>query len=151
MITRRRLLIGGLATVGVAGLGVLAFGRSAAEQHIMTAVRGRLTFLKLDEAGLHEFAKDQVGALLAKRPTWSRLKYHFLNVFTKSFSKYDRSNDTRTRSERAADGFASTYLLSSDFFLNGADVSRTVEYVRFYDPMIPCGNPFARPPVEKDV
>lgn len=148
MITRRRLLIGGLITVGVGGLGILAFGRSTAEEHIVHVVRGRLSFLKLDQAGLHEFAKDQVGAIVAKRPTWNRLKYHFLNVFTKSFSKYDRSSDRRTRNERIADGFASTYLLSSDFFLNGADVSRTVEYIRFYDPMIPCGNPFARAAVE---
>ncbi len=144
MITRRSLMIGGLITVGVAGLGILAFGRGAAETHIVTVVRRRLSFLKLDEAGLQKFASDQVGVLLAKRPTWGRLKYHFLNAFTKSFSKYDRSTDTRTRSERTADGFASTYLLSSDFFRNGSDPSRTVQYVSFYDPMIPCGNPFAR-------
>jgi hypothetical protein len=144
MITRRRLLIGGAVTVAVAGLGVLAFGRSAAEEHIVTVVRGRLSFLKLDEAGLRQFAHDQVGALLTKRPTWNRLKYHFLNAFTKSFSKYDISNDKRTRSQRSTDSFASTYLLSSDFFRNGADATQVVHYVMFYDPMIPCGNPFAR-------
>jgi hypothetical protein len=144
MLTRRGFLIGGLVAVGVAGLGVLAFGRAGAEAHIVTVVRRRLSFLKLDEAGLREFASDQVGALLAKRPTWNRLKYHFLNAFTRSFSKYDRSSDKRSRSERTTDGFASTYLLSSDFFRNGADTSRAVHYVSFYDPMIPCGNPFAR-------
>jgi len=144
MISRRRLLISGAITIAVAGLGVAFFGRSAAEEHIASVVRSRLGFLKLDEAGLREFAKDQVGALLAKRPTWNRLKYHFLKVFTRSFSKYDHSNDRRTRSERTADAFASTYLLSSDFFRSGADTTRTVQYVSLYDPMIPCGNPFAR-------
>lgn len=150
MITRRSLLIGGAATVAIAGLGVVVFGRQTAEAHIVKVVRARLNFLKLEEAGLQAYARDQVGFLLAKRPTWNRLKYHFLNVFTKSFSKYDRSNDTRTRAERTADGFAATYLLSSDFFRSGADVSRTVEYISFFDPMIPCGNPFARPPVQPE-
>src|SRR5262249_24767511 len=93
MISRRHLLISGAITLAVAGLGVAFFGRSAAEEHIASAVRSRLGFLKLDEAGLREFAKDQVGALLAKRPTWNRLKYHFLKLFTRSFSKYYHSND----------------------------------------------------------
>jgi hypothetical protein len=150
MITRRAVLIGGVVTVGLAGVGILAFGRGAAEAHIVDAVRRRLSFLKLDEAGLHQFAHDQVSVLLAKRPTWNRLKYHFLNTFTKSFSKYDRSNDKRTKSERSTDGFASTFLLSSDFFRNGADVASTVRYVQFFDPMIPCGNPFARFSAEPD-
>jgi hypothetical protein len=44
------------------------------------------------------------------------------------------------------DGFASTYLLSSDFFVNGADAGQLVRYLRLYDPVRACGNPFARPP-----
>ena len=36
------------------------------------------------------------------------------------------------------------YLLSSDFFVNGADESRTVRYLGFYDPLRACSNPFAR-------
>jgi hypothetical protein len=36
------------------------------------------------------------------------------------------------------------YLLSTDFFRHGADESRTVRYVGFYDPdNTPCGNPLA--------
>lgn len=148
MIKRRRILLGGLGIAAAAGLGVLGFGRVATESEIASAVRRRLSFLRLDEAGLRSFAKDQVSVLLAKRPTWNRMKYHFLSVFTKSFTRYDHSNDKRSRIERLEDGFAATYLLSSDFFLNGADESRTVEYVAFYDPLRACGNPFARSPVE---
>jgi len=40
------------------------------------------------------------------------------------------------------------YLLSSDFFQNHADESRTVRYLAYYDLLIPCQNPFARPAVE---
>jgi len=37
------------------------------------------------------------------------------------------------------------YLISSDFFKNGADKNRTVNYLGYYDPMVACNNPFARP------
>jgi hypothetical protein len=37
------------------------------------------------------------------------------------------------------------YLLSTDFFLHGADESRRVHYVGFVDPYVtPCSNPLAR-------
>jgi hypothetical protein len=145
MSTRRRFLLSGLAVVAVAGVGVIGFGRMGAESHIVKVIRRRLSYLKLDEAGVHAFAKDQVDALLAKRPSWSRLKYHYQAAFGKQFTRYNRSSDTRTRSQRLEDNFVSSYLLSSDFFVNGADESRRVRYLAFYDPLRPCGNPFWRP------
>lgn len=43
------------------------------------------------------------------------------------------------------------FLLSSSFFDDGADESKTVEYVEFHDPWItPCSNRLARPAVEED-
>lgn len=37
------------------------------------------------------------------------------------------------------------FLLSTDFFQNGADASRPLRYVRYYDPYVsPCYNPLAR-------
>jgi hypothetical protein len=145
---RRQFLLGGLAIVAIAGLGVIGFGRGAAEAKITSLVRRRLSFLRLDETGLKAFAHDHLGALLAKRPTWNRMKYHFLSVFSKSFTRYNTSTDKRTRTERTIDNLASTYLLSSDFFLHNADQSRVVDYLNLYDPMRPCGNPFARPPLD---
>jgi DNA-binding transcriptional regulator PaaX len=148
MIRRRQFLLGTLAVVAVAGIAVVGFGRMAGEAEIVSLVRRRLGFLRLDDAGLHAFARDQAAALLAKRPTWNRMKYHFLSVFSKSFTRWNRSSDRRSRKERLADNLASTYLLSSDFFLNHADETRVVQYVSLYDPMRACGNPFARPPVD---
>ena len=142
---RRKFLLGSVTVIAVAGLGVWGFGGSAAAAEIAKLIRDRLGFLKLDEAGLHAFAHDQATALLAKRPTVARLKYHFTSMFlSKTSSRYNRSFDTRSRKERMADNLAQTYLLSSDFFTHGADESRTVKYVELYDPMRPCGNPFAR-------
>jgi hypothetical protein len=147
MATRRRFLLIASGVVVVAAVGVVGIAPSVTEAQIVSHIRRRLSFLKLDEAGLQAFAKDQVAALLAKRPTWNRMKYHFLSIFTKTFTKYDRSNDRRSRMERMTDGFASTYLLSSDFFVNGANPAEVVRYLSLYDPLRPCGNPFARPVV----
>ena len=35
------------------------------------------------------------------------------------------------------------FLLSTDYFINGADESRVVHYVMFFDKTRPCSNPFA--------
>lgn len=148
MITRRRILLGGLGLFGVAALAAVGLGPRTAQSQIASHVRRRLSFLRLDEAGLQAFAHDQVAFLLAKRPTWNRMKYHFLTVFSKSFTRYERSTDRRTRAERIQDNWASTYLLSSDFFVNGADSTRIVKYLAFYDPLRACGNPFARPAID---
>jgi hypothetical protein len=144
MIKRRRFLKVGLGVAALAALGVWGVD-IASEAEIASAVRRRLGFLRLDEAGLHSFAKDYVRALLAKRPSWYRWKYHFQSLFRKPGVRWGLSTDTRSRRERLEDNLATLYLLSSDLFVNGADESRVVQYVGLYDPMHPCGSPFARP------
>jgi hypothetical protein len=149
MMSRRQLLLGGLGTAALAALGLGTFGRGAIEAEIAAHVRRRLSFLTLDDTGLRRFAADQVAVLLAKRPTVNRLKYHFLSHIAPSFTRYLRSTETRSRLEQTIDAFASTYLMSSDFFQNGADESETVHYVSFYDPLLACGNPFARAAIDR--
>ena len=145
---RRRILLGALGGIVVAGIGVVGFGRRAAEDELASLLRKRLSFLKLDEAGLQAFVHDHLGVLLAKRPTWTKWKYHFLATFSKSVTRWNSSSDTRTRTERIVDHTASTYLLSTNFFTtNTADTSLVVRYVGLYDPRRPCGNTFARPPL----
>ena len=121
----------------------------ALEARIVSIVRRRLPFLQLDQEGLHRFAKDQVTAVFHKRiPTWNRLRYHFLSAMAPSFQRYYRAAETRSRAAKVEDTLVSTYLLSSDFFINGSDETRLVRYLAYYDPFIPCGNPFARPAVD---
>lgn len=146
MIKRRSFLLGGLGVLGLAALGVWGFGRSALESEIVSILRRRLSFLKLDEEGLHAYAKDQIAALLAKRPSLNRLRYHFVSAVGPSFKRFQRSADTRGLIERTEDQFVSTYLISSDFFFTDADPSRLVRYRFFYDALShPCASPFARP------
>lgn len=144
MIKRRGILLGALGVAATASLGL--WGADVFTQsEIASSVRRRLSFLKLDEAGLHSFARDQVASILAKRPTWYRIKFHIRMMFSKSGPNWGVSTDTRSRRERMVDNLATMYLLSSDFFLNGADESRSVRYVALFDPMRACDNPFARP------
>jgi hypothetical protein len=102
--------------------------------------------LKLDPDGVHAFAKDQSKAAFNKKiPTYNRLRYHLLAAAMPSYKRNFRSIDKRSRLAKFEDNLVANYLLSSDFFLNGADESRVVKYVAYYDPLRPCQNPFARP------
>jgi hypothetical protein len=149
MLRRRSFLIGSLGFVAVGALGVVG-GRFFTESEIVSGVRRRLSFLQIDEAGLHAFAKDQVATLLAKRPSWYRWRVHFHSLFSKPSAQWGISSDRRSRRARMEDYLATVFLLSSDFFTTGADQSRVVQYVALYDPMRACGNPFARPPVGRE-
>lgn len=146
---RRSFVKLGLGAVALAGAGALG-GWFLSEAEIVSGVRRRLPFLRFDDAGLHAFAKDQINALLEKRPTWYRWKYHVRLLFQKptAAASWGRTSDKRTRRERMEDNLATLFLLSSDFFTNGADETRIIRYVVLYDPMRPCRNPFARPVVE---
>src|SRR5271165_5382777 len=149
MIKRRSILKIGLGVAAVAALGVWGVD-IASEAEIVSAIRRRLGFLRLDEAGLHSFAKDYIRGLLAKRPSWYRWKYHIQSLFRKPGARWGISTDTRSRRERLSDNLATLYLLSSDLFLKGADESRVVQYVSLYDPMRVCGAPFARPATDAE-
>jgi hypothetical protein len=144
MIKRRRFLLGGLGIAAVAVLGVWG-ADIAAESEIVSGIRRRLGFLRFDDAGLHAFAKDYIRTMLAKRPSWYRWKYHFYTLFHKPVARWGMSSDRRSRRERMEDNLATLFLLSSDFFVKGADESRVIQYLNFYDPLRGCNSPFARP------
>jgi hypothetical protein len=147
MIKRRRFLFGALGLAVVSALGVWG-ADFISESEIVSGVRRRLSFLRFDDAGLHAFAKDYIRSLLGKRPSWYRWKFHFHMLFYKPTARWGISTDRRSRRERLEDNFATLYLLSSDFFVTGADEGRIVQYVNLYDPMRACGNPFARRPTD---
>jgi hypothetical protein len=148
VISRRRLIVGGLGAVGAAGLGAWGLGRLGFQLEVASILRRRLGFLKLDDGGIRAFAKDQTRATFGKKiPTWNRLRYHLQSSVAPSFKRFHRSADTRSRMGGFEDALVATYLLSSDFFWNRSDESRSVNYVAYYDPIRPCSNPFARPVV----
>lgn len=139
-VSRRRFLQITLATLGITALGAVTaafdwFGlRTRAEwqwrtgQNYLSAyryafmpadrrIRKHFADLTIDEAGLQRFVRDY--------------EKHFgpLNFY----------------SVRTNGRLFSTFLLSSDYYRNGADPEKVVHYVAFYDPYVsPCWNPFIR-------
>ena len=144
MISRRRMIVGGIGVVGVGGLAAWGLGRIGLKAEIVALLKRRLDYLKLDEQGVQTFATDRVDAMFNKKiPTWNRLRYHF-GAGIPSARRFQRSTDARSRVVRFEDAVVQLYLLSSNFFIDGADESRVVRYVGYFDPMHPCQNPFAR-------
>lgn len=144
MFNRRQFLVAGVA--GFTGLVTWRFVRSSPESAIMTVVKERLDYLLLEENGLHEFARDLVAQKIL-----SSNKLRMLNVAGPLYTqlaitsyKNPLSHAVWQREER----IVSMYLMSSDFFLSGADETRLVRYTGFYDPFHdshPCSSPFSRP------
>jgi hypothetical protein len=127
MITRRRFLqlLGWLAApIAIGGIGwrdkvAWAFDRAAARglalvQSPEHRLRAHFSYLNLDPVGVEQFFEDY--------QRYRKLSRHV-----------PLSSEVCTR-----------YLMSTDFFRHGADESRLVRYVGFYDPdNTPCLNPLA--------
>ena len=80
-----------------------------------------------------------------------RLRAHFRYLDLDSggvdqyFADYQRFRGSLSRHSPLPREVFTDYLLSTDFFRYGADESRRVRYVGFYDPYAtPCNNPLAR-------
>ncbi len=98
--------------------GSLDLGMTGNAEEIAARVHKSLPFLKLDPSGVAKFAHE----LVAAREKGDMKPIYWLDL-------------------------AHRYLLSSDFFDNGADLAKPVKFVLFYEPYLtPCFNPFASPP-----
>jgi hypothetical protein len=143
MWTRRRILLATLA-----GFGGLAAGRLAvadARSAIIMVLRKRLWFLQLDEEGVQQFATD-----LATLGVVSEPKLKMIQATAPLYRRIDFTgrHSVAMTLRHGEERIVSTYLMASDFFLNGADESKVVRYVRLYQPaknLDACSAPFSRP------
>jgi hypothetical protein len=144
---RRRdilLAFAGLSLTGVVSSRLL---RASSEEGVADVVFKQLKYLKLDPEGVRKFARDysaghvipsvKLRVVSAAGPLYMNLTLTGANVVT---------NGIRHGEER----IVTKYLLSSDFFSSGADESNTVHYVRLFDALHGCCNPFARPVAQSD-
>jgi hypothetical protein len=134
------------AVAGVAGIAGACYARSSGEAGVAKVLHKRLGYLKLDPEGVQRFASE-IGEL--KYGGNARL-HMLMRAFDAAGPLYTlpalSGHDTlEDNVQHGEDSIITLYLLSTDFFGNGADMNRTVRYVRFYNPMVACGNPFARP------
>jgi hypothetical protein len=137
---RRYFLLSGLA--GACGLAGWRFASSSDQAAVAKVVHKRLSYLKLDPAGVQQFARDLTATRII-----SSARLHFIDAVGPLYTRPALSGDNRLDNtiRHGEDRVVTLYLLSSDFFQHGADESRIVSYLHYYDPLIACGNPFARP------
>lgn len=143
-LSRRKFLVLGLAA-SAAPLYALYMWRWGDPTDIIIAIlKRRVGYLRIKHDTFHDFAKSYVSS----RKNYER-KLATLSAISlplQYFSPY-RWLAQGNAFLRLEDNVVSTYLLSTDFFANGANEQRTVSYISFYDPYTrPCGNPFNRQP-----
>lgn len=143
MLDRRRFLAAGMA--GLAGLVAWRLIRSSDEDAIIAVLKKRLDYLILDENGLRVFARDLMAQQIIASHKLRMLD--FAGPLYTQLSLAAHSNALTRAIRHGEERIVTQYLLSSDFFQNGADETREVHYYRYYDPTRtsrPCGTPFAR-------
>lgn len=143
MLDRRRFLVAGMA--GLAGLVAWRLIRSSDEDAIIAVLKKRLDYLILDENGLRVFARDLVAQQIIASHKLRMLD--FAGPVYTQLPLASHSNALTRAIRHGEERIVTQYLMSSDFFQNGADETREVHYYRYYDPTRtsrPCGTPFAR-------
>jgi hypothetical protein len=144
MFSRRQFLV--TVAAGLTGLVSWRYIQSRDVNAVVSVLRHRLNYLKLDPEGLSKFANEFV-----KQQNFSSRKLRLIDmagpIYT-GLSSYMGNNKAIYNFKHGEERIASLYLLSSDFFQNGADPNKTVRYVDYYNPtynMRVCDTPFARP------
>jgi hypothetical protein len=137
---RRTFLLA--TTAAICGVIGWDFATSKDQSAIIKVLHKKLYYLRLDDAGVRRFAAD-----IDRLGIVSSLRLHTIDAAGGLYTRHTLNADNALgRALRhGEDRVVTQYLISSDFFINGADKNRTVNYLGYYDPMVACNNPFARP------
>jgi hypothetical protein len=141
---RRLFLLSGLGALSGAGAW-LYFGAGPTEA-IAMVLRKRLDYLTLDPDGVRRFAGD-----LLARNGLSSAKMHLLSALRPLYPRHALSSGNNAAAymlRHGEDRIVGSFLISSDFFRNGADETRVVRYLGLLDARRACANPFARQSVQ---
>lgn len=142
MPMRRRTFL--LSTTAVLGAAVAWRYATARDQSAIAKVlHKKLPYLRLDEDGVRRFGAD-----IASQGIVSSFRLRVIDAADGLYTHHALTPDGRLGRliRHGEDRVVTQYLMSSDFFINGADKNRTVRYLGYYDPLVACNNPFARPP-----
>jgi len=142
--TRRKFLLAGFA-VGAAIFAAYKWRWGDPSEAVVAILKRRVGYLKVEPGTFHDFA----GRYLEQRSEYQKRLLRRLSLlgpalrFMSPYRWLGPAHPLRL----LEDSVVSLYLLSTDFFQNGADEQRAVTYVSFYDPYsAECRNPFARKP-----
>jgi hypothetical protein len=139
---RRTFILAGLGASS--SLVAWQFAGPNEEESIAMVVRRRLDYLTLDLEGLRRFSRD-----MAALHAISSARMHLIWGTRLIYSRFRLSSGNNALAfmlRHGEDRIVSTYLISSDFFVNGTDERQVVNYLGLPDPRRACGNPFARSP-----
>jgi hypothetical protein len=139
---RRTFLLS--APIGIAGFCTWNLVRNSDVDVLAGVVRRRLDYLQLEPEGVLQFAKD-----ISELAVISKNKLRTLAAINPIYNSLPLSSaDTRPSMllRHGEDRVVSTYLISSDFFVNGMNEKQLVRYLGMLNPLRACSNPFARRP-----
>lgn len=143
-ISRRQFLFAGAASGLAALVGYSAWRWGKPRNIVVAILQNSVGHLQVDPDTFWTFANDYLKYKASYEQTLSRAAPFLLPLWLFNPYKWlQQGNALR----RLTDNVVSTYLLSTDFFQNGADERRPVNYISFYDVYVtPCRNPFANKP-----
>lgn len=128
-MNRRKFLSWAGVGAAIIALPSFKFLSTSFEEAAMSLIENELNFLSLDKDGLRKFVQDYAKNK-NKSFKLSVRSYSLLGINPKQSGKVNQ--------------IISTYLLSTDFFMNQMDEKRTIRYVALYNPYTrPCANPFS--------
>lgn len=141
--SRRAFVRCGLAAGGMAVLGTWVWWRRDAADLIVAILERRVGFLRVDRETFRTFA---LAYIQANPRHESRLSTASVITGPLQWVRPHRwGGPVGDAFRRLDDSVVATYLLSTDFFYHGADETRVVSYVEYFDPLSGvCRNPFAR-------
>ena len=142
-LSRRGFLAAVIGGLAVACGALFAFaGRGNPDDVVVAILRRRVGFLGFDEALLREFSADYVRSRASYERQLALLSVAALPLTYVTLYRFVPMGHPLRRLE---DNVVTRFLMSTDFFLHGADSEREVEYQGFYDPLrTPCRNYIAR-------
>lgn len=144
-ISRRKFVVITLfsgVSLYAAGWWAFKVRKGDATDIIISIIRKKLGYMKIDKSQLKKFARDFQNTLSTKqrligswsgmiRPLYSFVDIYKITPFSDKFKNFEEYTVTM-------------FLLSCDFFTGGADLNRQVKYTALYDPLeMGCENPFA--------
>lgn len=144
MQRRHFIYASALGATGIAAIAGWRFLNARVESAIAKVLHKQLHYLVLDPVGVEQFARD-----FAERKIISSMKLRDIDAAGVLYTHLGLTahNKLLDAIHRGEDRIVTAYLISTDFFSNGADETRPVKYMGYFDPLRACGNPFARPVV----
>ncbi len=129
MRRRNFLKIAGAGTAAVVALPAVWYKSISLHEAAAGIITRELSYLKLEPKGVARFVDEYL------KDSWSRFPANKIKPYYVLHKGADPSEVT---------DLTSKYLLSSDFFINKMDDTKTVQYVGLYNPYrSPCANPFS--------